>query len=614
MDDYDFMQYYTALSFDFLDPIIQRTDQHDHENTSIESLYSKSEPLGTTRTALSPDSEYRGSGYRAPEYQDSGNRDSGYSSSGYRGSGYSSSGNRDSGYSSSGYRGSGYSSSGYLNSQSSVPSDVLPLIPIKLQLEEIQVPSPAPQPSPPSIRNTKPQNVKTKPRYVCPVPSCLREYVRKSYYDNHIKSKHPDHKLPVETDPTLPPSLDAEPEKDAPDQRDLSTENPTPEEHFPEPPDYKWFEEFEEFLNDGDTVPLSQGLWPIATSQQSIIPTPSQLPSSLALSWTNSSNSPWFESDGEASFVAGDNSVILTNFSDVSTSTARLASLASRLVTLYLGQTAGPRDGGETSSQTSPSSSMSSQANRNAPSSSVTTSPSIERSPQKRPRPNDKEDESRKRKVPRTSDVSPTGTDSRLLACPYSKFDPARYSERNEHEQNYRGCSSCFLKDIPRLKQHLYRVHRRPEHHCPTCFSSFDSKVVLDAHIVERSCQQRVSPFEEKMTQDQLMAIKRREIGRTRSDAWFGIYKILFPNSPLPLDPYVDSMHADTVQNFIAFFERDGRVVLASEINQRMFGEVATTPAEQDFVDRVLAESINVLLQRLNSRFRQPSSSDTTYV
>ncbi|KIW81314.1 hypothetical protein Z517_04339 [Fonsecaea pedrosoi CBS 271.37] len=581
MDDYDFMQYYAALSFDFLDQIVQRTDQHDHENTSLESLYSKSEPLGTTRTALSPDSEYRGSGYR------------------------------DSGYSSSGYRGSGYSSSGYLNSQSSVPSDVLPLIPIKLQPEEIQVPSPAPQPSPPSIRNTKPQNVKTKPRYVCPVPSCLREYVRKSYYVNHIKSKHPDHKLPVETDPTLPPSLDAEPKKDAPDQRDLSTENPTLEEHFLEPPVYEWFEEV---LNDGDTVPSSQGLWPIASSQQSIIPTPSQLPSSLTLSWTNSSNSPWFESDGEASFVAGDNSVILTNFSDVSTSAARLASLASRLVTLYLGQTAGPRDGSETSSQTSPSSSMSSQANRNAPSSSVTTSPSIERSPQKRLRPNDKEDESRDRKVPRTSDVSPTGTDSRLLACPYSKFDPARYSERNEHEQNYRGCSSCFLKDIPRLKQHLYRVHRRPEHHCPTCFSSFDSKVVLDAHIVERSCQQRVSPFEEKMTQDQLMAIKRREIGRMRSDAWFGIYKILFPNSPLPLDPYVDSIHADTVQNFIAFFEREGRVVLASEINQRMFGEVATTPAEQDFVDRVLAESINVLLQRLNSRFRQPSSSDTTYV
>ncbi|OQV06109.1 hypothetical protein CLAIMM_10734, partial [Cladophialophora immunda] len=174
-------------------------------------------------------------------------------------------------------------------------------------------------------------------------------------------------------------------------------------------------------------------------------------------------------------------------------------------------------------------------------------------------------------------------------------------------------CSSCFLRDIARLKQHLYRVHRRPEHHCPTCFSSFDSKGVLDAHIVERSCQPQVSPFEEKMTQDQLTAIKRREMGRNRSDAWFDIYKILFPNSALPLDPYADSTHADTVQDFIAFFEREGREVLASEINQRMFGAVAWWPRQQEFVEEVLAESINVLLQRLHSRFRQPSSTDSSY-
>ncbi|OAL29006.1 hypothetical protein AYO22_02442 [Fonsecaea multimorphosa] len=114
------------------------------------------------------------------------------------------------------------------------------------------------------------------------------------------------------------------------------------------------------------------------------------------------------------------------------------------------------------------------------------------------------------------------------------------------------------------------------------------------------------------MTQDQLTAIKRREMGRNRSDAWFGIYKVLFPNSPLPLDPYVDSTHADTVQDFIAFFEREGREVLASEINQRMFGVVTTTPWEQEFVERVLAESINVLLQRLDSRFRHPLSSDSS--
>jgi hypothetical protein len=40
----------------------------------------------------------------------------------------------------------------------------------------------------------------------------------------------------------------------------------------------------------------------------------------------------------------------------------------------------------------------------------------------------------------------------RLLACPYSKFDPYRYSERNLDELDYRRCSSHCLRDISRLK------------------------------------------------------------------------------------------------------------------------------------------------------------------
>jgi hypothetical protein len=40
----------------------------------------------------------------------------------------------------------------------------------------------------------------------------------------------------------------------------------------------------------------------------------------------------------------------------------------------------------------------------------------------------------------------------KLLACPYFKLDPRRYSEKNMTEQNYRGCSSRWLPDIGRLK------------------------------------------------------------------------------------------------------------------------------------------------------------------
>ncbi|KAL9622884.1 MAG: hypothetical protein Q9160_002810 [Pyrenula sp. 1 TL-2023] len=48
--------------------------------------------------------------------------------------------------------------------------------------------------------------------------------------------------------------------------------------------------------------------------------------------------------------------------------------------------------------------------------------------------------------------------DGRLLACPYSKYDPTKYSERNHEDRAYRGCSSCLIRDIPKLK---YVVHSR---------------------------------------------------------------------------------------------------------------------------------------------------------
>jgi hypothetical protein len=45
-----------------------------------------------------------------------------------------------------------------------------------------------------------------------------------------------------------------------------------------------------------------------------------------------------------------------------------------------------------------------------------------------------------------------SGGDVILLACPFSKFDPLRYSDVNFIEREYRGCSTPCLTDISRLK------------------------------------------------------------------------------------------------------------------------------------------------------------------
>ena len=61
----------------------------------------------------------------------------------------------------------------------------------------------------------------------------------------------------------------------------------------------------------------------------------------------------------------------------------------------------------------------------------------------------DSDEEPRKRRRP-----NPPVRDSqqRILACPYSKYNICRYSELNVTEKCYRGCTSCFLTDISRLK------------------------------------------------------------------------------------------------------------------------------------------------------------------
>jgi hypothetical protein len=58
------------------------------------------------------------------------------------------------------------------------------------------------------------------------------------------------------------------------------------------------------------------------------------------------------------------------------------------------------------------------------------------------------EESNKKRKMVLKTKANP----GPLWACPYSKFDPFRYSGRNLLETEYRRCSNHYLLDIPRLK------------------------------------------------------------------------------------------------------------------------------------------------------------------
>jgi hypothetical protein len=190
------------------------------------------------------------------------------------------------------------------------------------------------------------------------------------------------------------------------------------------------------------------------------------------------------------------------------------------------------------------------------------------------------------------------------LACPYWKHDPERYSERNLNEKPYRGCASCYTTTISRLKQHLYRVHRRPDHYCARCFRYFDTKKELDDHNREDpSCQIAGSPFEEKMTADQMIWIKRRQPGKDQSETWFDIFGSLFPGAPLPSTPYVESIAEEAVRSFVRLFQSEAPIVLSELIRDELQETLLLRNDQQSILDGALDGAISELVRLLGSNF-----------
>lgn len=154
-----------------------------------------------------------------------------------------------------------------------------------------------------------------------------------------------------------------------------------------------------------------------------------------------------------------------------------------------------------------------------------------------------------------------------LFACPYAKYDSKRYSAANLEELNYRGCSQSYLTDLARVKQHLYRVHERPQHHCPTCFETFKNQTQCIKHYEMRSCASRPCPFTEKMSTEQLMMIKKKNRGTDPYLGWYEIYKTLFPGTHLPMSPYAAfTATTDTLESFMDYVVRELPTRLQSQL------------------------------------------------
>jgi hypothetical protein len=321
---------------------------------------------------------------------------------------------------------------------------------------------------------------------------------------------------------------------------------------------------------------------------------------------TNSSVHNSISSEGEASFIG---SVDSDEFADVweSALDPSVRSLRARLVDDLVTSFEGLAHGDDVEAQDTNTPSSSSRQTSDSASQSGNATKSSATSLGKRQRDlNGTSSESngqfqtpdRKGRRGRASLMS---FDGRLLACPYCKFDPIRYSEANVEEKNYRGCSSCYLTSISRLKQHLYRVHKRPDHHCVSCFDIFDSKDMLDAHTRARPpCELQDPQFSEKMTFEQCTLVKRRAVCQNQSETWFAIYEILFPGSPRPASAYADSVSPEMVQSFIDHFNRRARARLLDLVHIELDGRLLLSGDQQRILDSALEAALARLVSQDN--------------
>ncbi|KAI3335800.1 hypothetical protein F4824DRAFT_463599 [Ustulina deusta] len=152
-----------------------------------------------------------------------------------------------------------------------------------------------------------------------------------------------------------------------------------------------------------------------------------------------------------------------------------------------------------------------------------------------------------------------TGGES-LLACPFHKKDPQRYQD----------CGKYTLRRIKDVKQHIYRLHCKPELYCSRCFTTFKCLDERDYHIREGGCTKREVPsFDGTISEDQKKELKDcGGRGTSIQEQWTKLWEVIFPGTKPPRSPHIENDQATLLSCLRSYW--DGN---AGEIIERSLGE-----------------------------------------
>lgn len=179
------------------------------------------------------------------------------------------------------------------------------------------------------------------------------------------------------------------------------------------------------------------------------------------------------------------------------------------------------------------------------------------------------------------------------MACPFAKWKPLSYG----------CCNNCLFDGINRVKQHLQRRHKKP-YYCPTCYETFKTQDLFYPHMKARSCSPKPEVEIEGLTDAQEAQIKHRSNRNlSKSEQWYSLYSILFPNSRRPDSIYADKRIGATCEDIQRYMATEGPRFVEQMARQHI-------PAElMPHVEEILEFSQSLIQHTLPSLFRRSEAT-----
>lgn len=199
--------------------------------------------------------------------------------------------------------------------------------------------------------------------------------------------------------------------------------------------------------------------------------------------------------------------------------------------------------------------------------------------------------------------------DPRGFACPFRKAIHRKFDLKDS-------CARRSWPSIPRLKEHLYRCHVTVS--CERCFAPFKSHSELVAHKRQAtSCRRMAS--ESSTSEGVICDTKMNELKSRKNlshhddrEKWMRIWKILFPDSPLPESPYADHLDGMRKSGLMEDFESflQARVPMLTKSMAAIYREHLE---ETDHLRQVVSDWLGAAFQQYREEFRvhQPCGERT---